>query len=603
MSTATKRPQLRIAIALSGGVDSAVTALLLQRCVHTARDVAALRCFGGPRAAPPPLPALQAAVGTRTPLHELLDTLIAAGRRSSVALGDGSTPVRYTPFFMRNWHDDNAASGWCVRAQADYDDAQRVARAVGLLPNEGASLPLYDFSSEYAEQCFERMLDAYAVGHTLNVDVLCNSKIKFGALTRALRRTESMLSETLLATGHYARTCDLPCGAHAGGHEGKRPVLLVRPCSAGRDLNDQTPFLSRVPPSALASAIFPLGHLFNCKADVRALARHSFGHSGGAAAAAGSDGESEQMAAHIYRKRTSTGICFVGPPPAATCAGAASCRSRFPAFLNEYLPPPPPLSLPLARTKFSDALTGEELFVSEDRVEHSVTAPSQPTASRLPHSPPFDALQADYPGRLPAYAFTLGQRVRLCRRTTGGRICEAVYYVAEKILAPLPPSALSDGEAARVRVLEEVRVVAQWNNALLYTSQAIVASLYWWLPLPMLRQRAATSHEHSVYRLRCHCCTRHHEALQPSTVEWKAADEELSADERVRVRRARVHFDVPLRAVTAGQALVAYTSILALEEGWAKGYDPSHSDAEPSPPEAMAVIGSGWVVSPDSPSA
>ncbi|KAG5511496.1 hypothetical protein GH5_06443 [Leishmania sp. Ghana 2012 LV757] len=602
MSAATTRSRLRIAIGLSGGVDSAVTALVLQRCVHTALDVAALRCFGGPRAPPPPLPELRAAVDARTPLHELLGRLITAGSPVSTVVSRDATPVQYTPFFMRNWHDDNTDSGWCVRTQVDYDDAQRVAKAVHLLPREGASLPLYDFSSEYAEECFERMLDAYAAGQTLNVDVLCNSKIKFGALMRALCLTGSMFSETLLATGHYARTWDLPRGAHAGGDEGKRSVLLVRPCSAGRDLNDQTLFLSRVAPSALARAIFPLGHLFNCKADVRALAKHSFGHSGGVAAV-DSDGKSKQTVAHISQKGTSTGICFVGPPPAVTRAGDISCSSRFPAFLNEYLPPPPSMPLPPARTKFCDALTGEELFVPGDTAEHSGSAPSQPIACRLSYSPPFGALRADYPDRLPAYAFTLGQRVRLCRRTADGRLCEAVYYVADKVPAPLPPSALSNDKAARVHVLAEVRVVAQWNNALLYTSHITVASLYWWLPLPMLRQRAATRRERSVYRLRCHCCTRHHEALRPATVEWNAAEEELSPDARVRVRRAFVHLDAPLRAVTPGQALVAYTNVLALEEGWNRGYGASHRDAEPSPPGAMAVIGSGWVVPSDSPPA
>ncbi|CAJ1017190.1 tRNA methyl transferase, putative [Leishmania lindenbergi] len=583
------RSQLRIAIGLSGGVDSAVAALVLERCVHTALDVAALRCFGGPCAPPPPLPALRAAVDARIPLHELLGKLVTPGKPDSPVAGCDATPVQYTPFFMHNWHDDKAASGWCVRAQVDYDDAQQVAKTLDLLPRDGTPLPSYDFSSEYAEQCFERMLDAYAVGHTLNVDVLCNSKIKFGALTRALRRTGSAFSETLLATGHYARTWNLSRGGHGGSDE-RQPVLLVRPCSAGRDLNDQSVFLSRVPPSALASAIFPLGHLFTCKADVRALATHSFGHSGGMAAVA-----------HIPQKKTSTGICFVGPPSAVTRAGNTSCSSCFPSFLNEYLPPPRPPLLQSTRTAFCDAVTGEELFVPGDTATHATDALPQSIVGRLSHSPPFGALREDYPGCLPAYAFTLGQRVRLCRRTADGRGREAVHYVAGKVLAPLPPSALSDGKVPPVRVLAEVQVVAEWNNALLYTSQATVASLRWWLPRPVLHQRAATCHKHRIYRLRCHCCTRHQEALQPATVEWEAADEELSADAAVRVSRARVHFDAPLRAITPGQALVAYTSILALEEGWTTGHNASHGDAEPFPPETMAVIGSGWVVPSDSP--
>ncbi|GET86008.1 tRNA-methyl transferase, putative [Leishmania tarentolae] len=600
MSVATTRSQLRIAIGLSGGVDSAVTALVLKRCVHTALDITALRCFGGPRAPPPPLSALQAAVDAHLPLHELLGKLVTAGGPVTATAGCAAAPVQYTPFFMRNWSDNNAASGWCVRTQVDYDDAQQVARALDLLPRDGTPLPLYDFSAEYAEQCFERMLAAYAVGQTLNVDVLCNSKIKFGVLMRALHRTESVFSETLLATGHYARTWDLPRGAHSGDDDKRQPVLLVRPCSAGRDLNDQTVFLSRVPPSALARALFPLGHLFTCKADVRALATHSFGRSGGTAAVASSDGKPQCTVAHIAQKKTSTGICFVGQPSTATGTGATSCSSRFPPFLNEYLPPPLP-PLPSTHTVFCDAVTGEELFVPDDTAGHCADAPLQ-LIQRRPHSgPAFDALREDYPGLLPAYAFTLGQRVRLCRRTVDGRVREAVYYVADKALAPLPPSALSDGKVMPVRLLSQVRVVAQWNNALLYTSQVTVESLDWWLPLSVLHQRAVAYHERGVYELRCHCCTRHQEPLQSATLEWEAEDEELLAGADVRVRRARVHLDAPLRAVTPGQALVAYMPLMELEEGGKKGPATSHSDAEPSPPEAMAVIGSGWVVLPDSP--
>ncbi|KAG5510874.1 hypothetical protein JKF63_06375 [Porcisia hertigi] len=601
MCATTTCVPLRIAIGLSGGVDSAVTALILQRCVYTTQDVTALRFFGSPRVPPPPLSMLQAVVEARVPLHQVFSKLVTAGELASAVAAHDASPVQYFPFFMRNWHDDNAESGWCARSRVDYDDAQRVAMELDLLPRDGTPLPLYDFSSEYAEQCFGRMLDAYAAGQTLNVDILCNSNIKFGALTSELRRTGSVFRETLLATGHYAQTRDLSCGFHSGVDEEESVTLLAQPCSAARDLNDQTVFLSRVPPSALARAIFPLGHLFTCKADVRALATHSFGRSGGTLTVR-SDGGPEQSIAHISQKKTSTGICFVGPPSSATCAADTSRSARFPAFLNEYLPPPQPLSLSSAPTVFSDALTGEVLLAPQSTAEHPTGTPSQPIACHSSRNTLLETLRADYPGRLPAYAFTLGQRVRLGRRTADGQVREAFYYVAEKVLAPLPPSAVARGNPAPVRLLTEVRVVAQWNDPLLYTSQTTVTSLHWWIPLPMLHQRASTNLEHNTYRLKCHCCTRHQEALQSAIVEWHAADEELSADAGVRVRRARVLFDAPRRAVTPGQALVAYTSALTLQEEYMRSHAASHDDAASSPLEEMVVIGSGWIAPSDSPS-
>ncbi|KAK7194462.1 tRNA-methyl transferase [Novymonas esmeraldas] len=578
MSTAAVHTPLRIAIGLSGGVDSAVTALVLSRCVHTTADVAALHRLGGAHAQPPPLSALQAAIDARQPLHQLLR--VRPPRSSSSSSGDGgrvlhdARPVHYTPVFVRCWQDESTSAGWCVRAQAEYDDAQRVARALELLPSDAAPLPLHDLSCAYAELCFQRMLDAFAAGDTLNVDVLCNSKVKFGELLRALHRVDAPSGAApLLATGHYARTWVPPwCGVDGGASS----ALLVRPLTAGSDLNDQTVFLSRVPPSTLAHAVFPLGHLVACKADVRALAHSFFGRCGGGAAA------------HISCKKTSTGICFVGPPPRG-----AAVPSHFAGFLNEYIAPPPSSTAAPDRTRFRDATTGETLWWLEGAAEGRR------------HGSAGAALRADYPGCLPAYLLTLGQRVRLRRHSAaehGGQVREAPYYVARKTLAPLPPATPGSDGVGVVRVLAEVDVVPVWDHPLLYSSRATVASLRWWLPPWVLHRCSTLCPERRVRRLRCHCCTRHQEPLQLATVEWAVADECVDGgDDGVRVRHARVHFAVAVRAIAVGQALVVYASLAALVQIAQPGDDPLPVHARPASAAAMAVIGSGWVASGEPP--
>lgn len=444
--------------------------------MQTARDVAALERFGSSDAPPPPLPLLRDAVDACVPLHCLLRP--QQHQRHAPLAASSDAPVELSAFFMRNWHDDNAASGWCVRTQADYDDAQAVAAALQLLPEAGggAALPVHDFAREYAEQCFQRMLDAYAAGQSLNVDVLCNSKIKFGALPEVLRRAHGGTGTVLLATGHYARTWRPPASGAAAGAAADT-ALLLRPCTVGHDLNDQTVFLARVPPTVLARALFPLGHLFTTKADMRALARHAFPPSGAAAAAA-----------RVAEKKTSTGICFVGPPQrhkAGAAASTASCTAHFADFLNEYLPPPPPPSAAAApphRTVFREAATRAELTVVP------------PTAAAAPRSAcAVAALRGDYPGYLPAYAVTLGQRVHLepCADADSARGVStraATYYVAEKVLLPAPPASTS-----AVRLLAEVRVVPRWDDPLLFASCVTVSALRWWLPASVLHTRAAVT--------------------------------------------------------------------------------------------------------------
>jgi tRNA-specific 2-thiouridylase len=181
--------------------------------------------------------------------------------------------------FMKNWEEDDDAE-YCSAAE-DLADAQAVA--------DNLKIPLHtmNFSAEYWDRVFSYFLEEYKAGRTPNPDVLCNREIKFKAfLDHALE-----MGASHIATGHYARiTCNAQCH------------LL----QAADNNKDQTYFLYMLGQHALSHSLFPLGDL--TKPEVRKIARQ-----------AGFDN---------YRKKDSTGICFIG-------------ERRFRDFLSTYLPANP----------------------------------------------------------------------------------------------------------------------------------------------------------------------------------------------------------------------------------------------------------------------
>ncbi len=205
---------------------------------------------------------------------------MSGGVDSSVtALLLAQSPLQFdlSAVFMRNWNEldesgimepgSGGASG-CTW-QRDWEDVQSVCRHLGNIP-----VSMVDLSKEYWTQVFEPALDEWREGTTPNPDVSCNREIKFGALMdRVLlplsRSTSSPSSsrlsltsgdrvkKTWLATGHYARV-----GWSAEG----RPKLL----RAKDRTKDQTYYLSSVAETRLAHAHFPLAGLL--KSEVRQLA-------------------------------------------------------------------------------------------------------------------------------------------------------------------------------------------------------------------------------------------------------------------------------------------------------------------------------------------
>ena len=108
--------------------------------------------------------------------------------------------------FMRNWDSfadgelDGAPTtdeGICPQ-EKDYNDAKNVCDKLGI--------PLYrkDFVKEYWDYVFTYFLDELKKGRTPNPDIMCNKYIKFDMF----KKEADKLGADYIATGHYAKMKD-----------------------------------------------------------------------------------------------------------------------------------------------------------------------------------------------------------------------------------------------------------------------------------------------------------------------------------------------------------------------------------------------------------
>lgn len=106
--------------------------------------------------------------------------------------------------FMRNWDatlnndiegNPTLNNNICPQEQ-DYNDALKVCQEL--------DIPLHrvDFIKEYWDNVFTYFLDELKKGRTPNPDLMCNKYIKFDVFIKEARK----LGADYIATGHYART-------------------------------------------------------------------------------------------------------------------------------------------------------------------------------------------------------------------------------------------------------------------------------------------------------------------------------------------------------------------------------------------------------------
>eukprot|EP00887_Chlorella_sp_A99_P008097 scaffold12.g8097.t1 len=222
-SSSDRRLELRVAVGVSGGVDSAVAALLLARAGHEVVGV-----------------------------------------------------------FMRNWDEGEETGNHNCSVERDARDASAVCRALGVPLHEADFVSRYWNEASLGGPClgagrggerrgagvFQDFVAQCARGLTPNPDLACNRHIKFDALLDFA----DGLGAHAVATGHYARL-RWPGGAPGGGGAsgaGAGGAALPQLLRGADPRKDQTYFLASVEREAFARALFPVGGL--AKPAVRALA-------------------------------------------------------------------------------------------------------------------------------------------------------------------------------------------------------------------------------------------------------------------------------------------------------------------------------------------
>ncbi|XP_059665259.1 uncharacterized protein LOC132311376 [Cornus florida] len=158
-----------------------------------------------------------------------------------------------TAFYLKIWFQDDFENFW---SECPWEDDLKFARAV--CDQVNVPLAVVHLTDEYWKNVVSYIIEEYRCGRTPNPDVLCNTRIKFGAFMNSISEMEF----DYVASGHYANVI------HSCTDKIGRPSVL----ELSKDMvKDQTYFLSHLSQAQLKRLIFPLGCI--PKHEVRKLAK------------------------------------------------------------------------------------------------------------------------------------------------------------------------------------------------------------------------------------------------------------------------------------------------------------------------------------------
>lgn len=151
-----------------------------------------------------------------------------------------------TAFYLQIWFQEDFRNTWdACPWEEDLEYCRKVCEAIGV------PLKTVPLTTEYWDRVVQHSIGEVRAGRTPNPDMLCNSRVKFGAFYEYLEANHGDEFDRV-ASGHYACLRD---GA-----------LALTPDV----IKDQTYFLANLRPQQLRKAMFPLGGFD--KPTVRALA-------------------------------------------------------------------------------------------------------------------------------------------------------------------------------------------------------------------------------------------------------------------------------------------------------------------------------------------
>jgi len=199
-----------------------------------------------PTSAPPPLPAVAAAV----------ERLRAwpGDHRVAVGLSGGVDSSLTAALLQQAGWDLEGVTLWLMSGKGACC-AEGLVDAAGLCDQLGVPHHIVDSRETFAREIVGMLVEGYSQGITPLPCSRCNRAVKFGPMLAWAERERGL---SRLATGHYARV--------RPATDGGRPQLL-----RGVDRHkDQSYFLYDLPAALLSRLVFPLGEL--TKADTRAEA-------------------------------------------------------------------------------------------------------------------------------------------------------------------------------------------------------------------------------------------------------------------------------------------------------------------------------------------
>ena len=186
--------------------------------------------------------------------------LLSGGVDSSLALHLlVAAGHQVTAFYLQIWFQEDFRNFWDA---CPWEEDLKYCRDV--CDRLGVPLRVVPLTEAYWQKVVRYCISETRNGRTPNPDVLCNSRIKFGAFVDYLEGRTGGMRFDRIASGHYARIDRRRKVIDDETIE--EALLMLTPDS----IKDQTYFLAHLDQEQLKNCVFPLGYL--TKSQVRGLA-------------------------------------------------------------------------------------------------------------------------------------------------------------------------------------------------------------------------------------------------------------------------------------------------------------------------------------------